>query len=156
MLSWFRPPIEVSTDPARLDIGIIHSTLARMYWSPGIQFDIVERAIAHSLCFGAYDGASQVGFARVLSDRASFAYLCDVFVLEPWQGRGISKFMMECIKGHPQLQNLRRWMLGTSDAHGLYAQFGFRAPAAPDRIMEILEPGIYARLEQERTKANSV
>lgn len=143
---WQRPPFEVSTDKARLDIDTIHAVLAGAYWSPGIQRDIVERAIASSLCFGAYCEGAQVGFARIVTDRATFAYLCDVFVVEAWRGRGIGKLMMECIKAHPDLENLRRWMLATADAHGLYAQYGFRPIGAPERLMEIADPEVYRRL----------
>jgi GNAT superfamily N-acetyltransferase len=146
MHTWTRFPFEISTDPARLDVATIHSFLATTYWSPGIPREIVERAIAGSLNFGAYDGRVQVGFVRVVTDRATFAYLCDVFVLEPWRGRGLSKFMMECVMSHPELQNLRRWMLATADAHGLYRQFGFASLARPERVMEITVPDIYQRL----------
>lgn len=154
MKVWQRPPFEVSTDKARLDIDTIHSVLSRTYWSPGIQRDVVERAIAGSLCFGAYCDRAQVGFARIVSDGATFAYLCDVFVVEQWRGRGVSKLMMECIKAHPALQNLRRWMLATADAHGLYGQYGFRPIAAPERFMEIVEPDVYRRLAAERASAS--
>lgn len=147
---WQRTPFEISTDKARLDVDKIHSVLAQTYWSPGIPRDIVERAIAGSLCFGAYCEGALVGFARIVSDYATFAYLCDVFVVEQWRGRGISKFMLECIKAHPKLANLRRWMLATADAHGLYAQFGFRPVAAPDRLMELLDADVYRRLAAER------
>ena len=149
---WRRAPFEVSTDKARLDIAMIHAALAQTYWSPGIQRDIVERAIGTSLCFGAYCDGRQIGFARVVSDCATFAYLCDVFVIADLQGRGVGKFLVECVKGHPDLQNLRRWMLGTRDAHELYRQFGFGPIAAPQKLMEILEPGVYQRLAAERTQ----
>jgi len=151
---WQRPPFEVSTDKARLDIDVIHSVLARMYWSPGVPREVVERAIAGSLCFGAYCDGALIGFARVVTDGATFAYLCDVFVLEQWRGRGVSKLMMECIKAHPQLQNLRRWMLATADAHGLYAQFGFRPLDAPDRFMQIHDPDVYRRMAAGRGSAS--
>jgi GNAT superfamily N-acetyltransferase len=146
MHHWTRPPLEVSTDPTRLDVALIHDFLRRTYWSPDIPREIVERGIAGSLNFGAYAHGAQVGFARVVTDRATFAYLCDVFVVEAWRGRGISKFMMECILAHPELQNLRRWMLATADAHGLYRQFGFQPLGKPERMMEIVEPGVYQRL----------
>lgn len=146
MHTWTRSPFEVSTDPARLDVALIHDFLRRTYWSPDIPREIVERGIAGSLTFGAYAQGGQVGFARVVTDRATFAYLCDVFVLEAWRGRGISKFMMECIVAHPDLQNLRRWMLATADAHGLYRQFGFSGLGKPERMMEIVVPDIYQRM----------
>jgi GNAT superfamily N-acetyltransferase len=135
----------VTTDPARLDINFIHGYLVRSYWSEGISREIVERGIANSLCFGAYEGGNQVGFARIVSDFATFAYLADVFIIESHRGRGLSKFLMECIMKHPNLQGLRRWVLGTRDAHGLYEQFGFKPLAKPDRYMEIHDPEVYKR-----------
>ena len=146
MLTWTRPPIEVSTDDARLDLDLMHHFLARSYWSPGIPRHILERALASSVNFGAYGDGQQVGFARVVTDCATFAYLCDVFVLEAWRGRGVSKFIMECVMSHPDLQNLRRFMLATADAHGLYRQFGFEVIARPERMMEIVTPDVYQRL----------
>jgi GNAT superfamily N-acetyltransferase len=146
MHSWTHAPFEISTNPARLDLALIHEFLAGTYWSPGIPRDIVERAIGGSLNFGAYVGAAQVGFVRVVTDRATFAYLCDVFVLEAWRGQGVSKLLMECVMAHPELQNLRRWMLATADAHGLYRQFGFGSLSKPERMMEITVPDIYQRL----------
>jgi GNAT superfamily N-acetyltransferase len=146
MHSWTRDTFEISTDPQRLHVALIQEFLARTYWSPGIPMDIVQRGIQGALCFGVYEEGHQVGFARVVTDRATFAYLCDVFVLPAWRGRGVSKFLMETILAHPELQYLRRWMLATADAHGLYEQFGFKALARPDRIMEIVTPDIYQRL----------
>jgi GNAT superfamily N-acetyltransferase len=128
--------VEISTNPSRLDLDVIHGYLSRSYWSPGIPRKTVERSIAGSLCFGAFDGQRQIGFARVITDRATFAYLADVFVLEEFQGRGIATRIMEAIVGHPELQNLRRWALVTRDAHRLYERFGFRPLANPDRHME--------------------
>ncbi len=126
-----------STDPARLDIDLIHDFLAReSYWVPGIRREHVETAIAHSLCFGVYDGEGQVAFARVVSDRAGFAYLADVFVLPRRRGEGIGKRLMAFVLAHAELQHLRRFLLATRDAHGLYAQFGFRPLAALDRFLE--------------------
>ena len=132
----------ISTDPARLDLDLIHGFLTNCYWAKGIPRDTVQRSIEHSLCFGIYhEGAGngvQVGFARVISDFATVAYLGDVFVLEAYRGRGLSKWMMECIMQHPSLQGLRRWILLTRDAHGLYSQFGFTPVKAPDRYMELI------------------
>lgn len=147
MKTWARPPFVISTDPEQLDIEVIHGFLARSYWSSDIPREFVERAIRNSLCFGLYAEDAQIGFARVISDYACFAYLADVFVLEEWRGRGLSKFMMECIRSHPDLQNLRRWMLATADAHGLYKQFGFESIGRPERLMEITDVGIYQRLK---------
>jgi GNAT superfamily N-acetyltransferase len=139
-----RDCFRISTDPALLDVPLIHDFLANQsYWAPGIPFELVRRSIANSLCFGLYDGQRQVGFARVITDGATFAYLGDVFVLEEYRGRGLGKWLIECIVGHPCLQGLRRFVLGTRDAHGLYRQFGFTSLAAPERFMEIHRPNIY-------------
>lgn len=129
---------EVSSDPARLDLDTIHAYLSRSYWSPGIPRSVVQRAMEHSICFGVYHLREQVGFARVVTDRATFAYLADVFILEAHRGRGLSKKLMASVMAHPDLQGLRRFMLATRDAHGLYRQFGFTDLANPSRIMEIL------------------
>lgn len=144
-ISHRRDQFLVTTDPARLDIGFIHGYLARSYWSEGIPRETVERSIANSLCFGVYDGDKQVGFARVITDCATFAYLADVFIIESHRGRGLSKFLMECIVKHPNLQGLRRWTLGTRDAHALYAKYGFTPLAKPDRFMERHDSEVYKR-----------
>jgi GNAT superfamily N-acetyltransferase len=136
---------EISTDSARLDVDAIHAFITRSYWSPGIPRATVARAIANSLCFGAFWQGQQVGFARVVTDRTTFAYLCDVYVLEAHRGHGLAKQLMDRVMKHPDLQGLRRMMLATLDAHGLYAQFGFTALGAPDRIMEVLKPDIYSK-----------
>jgi GNAT superfamily N-acetyltransferase len=138
-----RDPFVISTDPARLDLAVIHGFLTSSYWARGIPLATVQAAIDHSLPFGIYDRARQVGFARVITDTATFAYLADVFVLESHRGRGLSKWLMQCIMAHPDLQGLRRWMLATRDAHGLYRQAGFQALKAPDRWMEIHDPDVY-------------
>ena len=130
--------ITVSTDPARLDLDVVHGFLTTSYWAAGIPRELVERSIRHSLCFGAYVDGRQVGFARVISDRATFAYVCDVFALPSYRGRGVGKRIMAAIRAHPELQGLRRWTLATRDAHGLYRQFGFTGPRHPERMMEIL------------------
>jgi GNAT superfamily N-acetyltransferase len=136
------PGYEISTDPARLDIDAMHAYLARSYWSPGIPRDVVERAARNSLCFGLYETASgkQVGLTRVVTDHATFAYLCDVYVLEEHRGRGLSKWMMQEVMAHPALSGARRAMLGTRDAHGLYARYGFRAPPDDGVLMQVLRP----------------
>jgi GNAT superfamily N-acetyltransferase len=136
---------EISTDSARLDVDAIHAFLTRSYWSPGIPRATVARAIANSLCFGVFSQGQQVGFARVATDRTTFAYLCDVYVLEAHRGHGLAKQLMDRVMKHPDLQGLRRMMLATLDAHGLYAQFGFTALGAPDKIMEVLKPDIYSK-----------
>jgi GNAT superfamily N-acetyltransferase len=140
---------EISADPARLDLDAIHRYLSEeAYWSPGVPREVIARAIANSLCFGIYasDGA-QVGFARLVTDRATFAYLADVFVLTEHRGKGLSKRLMETIIAHPEVQGLRRWMLATRDAHELYARYGFTPVAKPDRLMERHDPDVYARLK---------
>lgn len=135
----------ISTDPDRLDVDAIHAYLSRSYWSAGIPKDIVERSIGGSICFGLYTAGMQIGFARVISDRATFGYLADVYVLETYRGRGLSKWLMRVILEHPDLQQLRRFMLVTSDAHGLYAQYGFQSLASPERHMEIVRSDVYRR-----------
>lgn len=131
----------ISTDPARLNFAVIHGFLRESYWSPGIPRDVVERAAQNSLCFGVYCGTEQVGYCRIITDYTTFAYLADVFILPEHRGRGLSKWMVATIKGHPSLQGIRRWLLFTADAHGLYAQFGFAPdPAAAERLMTWRDP----------------
>ena len=139
----------VSTDPARLDITAIHRWLSEeSYWAKHIPRATVERSVTHSLNFGLYtpDGR-QAGFARIISDYTTFAWLCDVFVLAEHRGQGLSKWLMEQVLAHPDLQHLRRYMLGTWDAHGLYQQFGYAPVARPERLMEILRANHYAPSE---------
>ena len=139
----------LSDDKAELQVEAIHGFLTTSYWSPGIPRRVVEQAIEHSWCVGAYDpGGAQVAFARLVSDRATFAYLCDVFVLPAARGLGLSKAMVGFFVNRPELQNLRRWMLATRDAHGLYAQFGFQPMSEEQagRFMQRLDPDVYRRL----------
>jgi len=134
----------ITTDRTRLDLDLIHAFLTNCYWAKGIPRETVERSIEHALCFGIYDGSgAQVGFARVITDFATIAYLGDVFVLESHRGRGLGKWMMESIMQHPAVQGLRRWILLTRDAHGLYQQFGFTPLKAADRYMELHRPDVY-------------
>lgn len=134
----------ISDDPVRLDIAYVHASLTESYRSPGIPRNVVERGIANSLPFGLYDASGkQAGFARVITDRATYAYVADVFVGEAHRGRGLRKLVMRAIMSHPDLQGLRRWSLATRDAHGLYKQFGFRDLARPERFMEIADPDVY-------------
>jgi GNAT superfamily N-acetyltransferase len=126
----------VSTDPARLDLDTVHRFLAGSYWAAGVPRDIVARSMENSICFGAYEAGRQVGFTRVITDRATFAYVCDVFVLDRHRGRGVGKRLMAAVTSHPELQNLRLWTLFTRDAHGLYRQVGFQEARYPDRLME--------------------
>jgi len=143
---FWRGEFLISTEPARLDLNVIYGFLTNCYWAKGIPREIVARSIEHSLCFGVYDGSgAQVGFARVVSDFATVAYLGDVFILESHSGRGLSKWLMECMMRHSALQNLRRWILLTRDAHGLYAQFGFAPVSSPERYMELHRPDVYEK-----------
>ena len=144
-MEWQRGEYLISTDPARVDIDSVHRFLSdEAYWSPGVPEDVVRRAIAGSIVFGLYHGSEQVGLARVVSDRATFAWLCDVYVLKEHRDHGLGKWLMECVKAHPDLQGLRRWLLATRDAHGLYKQFGFE-PVDPERFMEIRDSDVYKR-----------
>ena len=139
----------LSDDKAELQLEVIHGFLTTSYWSPGIPRAVVKRAIEHSWCVGAYDAAgAQLAFARLVTDRATFAYLADVFVLEAARGQGLSKAMVAFFVHHPELQNLRRWMLATRDAHGLYAQFGFAGVGDEQagRLMLRLDPDVYRRM----------
>jgi GNAT superfamily N-acetyltransferase len=134
----------ISTDRERLSLDLVHGFLTNCYWAKGIPREVVKRSIQHALCFGIYDGeGAQVGFARVISDFATIAYIGDVFVLETHRGRGLGKWLMQCIIQHPALQNLRRWILTTRDAHGLYSQVGFTPVKVPERFMELHNPDVY-------------
>lgn len=145
-MQWERGAYLVSTDRTRIDVDLVHDFLARQsYWAAGISRDLVARSLDHSLCFGLYREGTQVGFARVISDFATYAYLADVFVLPQHRGQGLSVWMVEIILGHPRLQGLRRFVLATRDAHGLYARFGFTAYPDPDRLMCRYDPDVYRR-----------
>jgi GNAT superfamily N-acetyltransferase len=134
----------ISTNRERVDLDVVHGFLTNCYWAKGIPRDVVARSIEHSLCFGIYENEhAQIGFARVVSDLATVAYLGDVFVLESYRGRGLSKWLMQCVIEHPSLQNLRRWILLTRDAHALYSKFGFTAVKVPERYMELHRPNVY-------------
>lgn len=145
----------ISTDRWLIDIDAVHAALSRMYWSVGIPREVVERGINHSIAFGVYDTTharasepakpEQIGLARVISDCATFAYLSDVYILESHRGRGLSKWLVEVILAHRDLQGLRRFCLLTRDAHSLYARYGFQPIADPSRYMEIIVPDIYTR-----------
>ena len=137
MEEWSRGAYQISTDPARLNIAVIHEYLSTAsYWATGRPLEVVRRGIENSLPFGVFKGTEQAGFARVVTDYATFAWLCDVFVLPAFQGQGLGKWLIGVIVAHPRLQGLRRWVLATKDAHGLYAQFGFTELHAPERFME--------------------
>jgi GNAT superfamily N-acetyltransferase len=136
----------VSTDKTKLDVKIIHQFLStEAYWSKNIPYSTVEESISNSLCFGIYNNQTQAGFARVISDYATFAYLCDVFILPEYRGNNLSKMLMQEVMNHAQLQGLRRWMLGTADAHGLYSQFGWTPVGVPERWMEVHNKNVYAK-----------
>jgi len=138
-----RGEFQISTDRSRLDLACIQTFLSESYWSPGIPIEVVRTAIANSICFGVYRCAEQVGFARVITDRATFAYLADVFILPAWRGQGLGTWLIDAIMQHENLQGLRRFMLATRDAHELYRRFGFDLPAQPGRLMEILRARPY-------------
>jgi GNAT superfamily N-acetyltransferase len=142
-MEWKRDALTISTDRSRLDRDAIHEFLRGSYWARGIPRELVDRAIDNSLCFGLYDGDRLVGFARVITDFTTFAYLSDVFVLESHRGQGLGTWFMKSVLSHPDLQNLRRWMLATADAHGLYRRVGFTALSKPERIMEKLLANAY-------------
>jgi len=134
----------ISTDPAQLDLGVIHSFLTKSYWAKGVTEDVVARSIEHSICFGAYKDGKQVAFTRVVTDRATFAFLADVFVIESERGSGLGKLLVEAALSHPELASLRRWLLATDDAHGLYERFKFAPLRKPEPWMEIHEPYVEA------------
>jgi N-acetylglutamate synthase-like GNAT family acetyltransferase len=150
LIEYRRGDFLISTDRKRINLNVVHGFLTNCYWAKGISREVVARSIKHSLCFGIYDGdVRQVGFARAVSDFATVAYLGDVFVLESHRGRGLSKWLMECIIQHPALQNLRRWILLTRDAHGLYSQHGFTPLKRPERYMELHRPDVYETHQEE-------
>ncbi len=138
--------MEISTDKARLNVSLIHQFLSEQSaWAKGIPLEKVQRSIEHSLCFGAYIDGQQIAFARVVTDKATFAYLMDVFVLPAYRGQGHAKTLMHAVQEHPDLQEIRRFILVSSTARGLYEKFGFQAPAKPETFMEINRPTIYLR-----------
>ena len=136
---WRRGEFTISTDPSRLDLDVIHGFLCRSYWAAGRTRERVAYTIEHSVPFGLYHSSGQVGFARVVTDHVTVAYLADVFVLEPHRGKGLGIWLVATIVGAPELQKLRRWILGTRDAHGLYRRFGFVEPE-PGILMEKVDP----------------
>lgn len=140
-MEWNRDTFIISDDASRLNLDAVVDFLSRAYWADTRPRDVIERSIQHSLNIGVYDAGRQVGFARVVTDRAVFAYLCDVFIHEDYRGQALGKWMMECIVNHPELQGLRRWCLVTRDAHGLYDQFGFAGLNNPERWMEKFDAG---------------
>jgi GNAT superfamily N-acetyltransferase len=131
-----RGEFSISTHPSDFDVSAIHAYLSTSYWAAGIPEETVARSIANSLCFGVFNGEAQIGFARVITDRATFAYIGDVYILDAFQGRGLGTWLMQAITTHPDLQGLRRWSLVTRDAHGFYRQFGFSGLKEPAGYME--------------------
>lgn len=145
-VTWTKDSYTISTDKDRLNIEFIHQYLRdKSYWAENIPVQVVQKSIEGSICFGIYAGQKQIGFARVVTDTASFAYLGDVFIDELYRGKGLSKWLMEVILSHPDLQGLRRFILATRDAHGLYEQFGFSTLSFPERWMHIHNPDVYKK-----------
>lgn len=140
--------LRITTDPGEVDLDAVHAFLSTSYWATGIPRELLARAIEGSIPFSVLADGGQVGFARVITDRATFAYLADVYVLEAYRGRGVGRWLVDTIMAHPALQGLRRFLLVTKDAHGLYERVGFTALAAPERHMEIARPGLYTAMKQ--------
>ena len=134
----------ISSDRSLIDLWVVHSFLTESYWAKGVSEEIVQRSIENSICLGAYKDGEQVGFARAVTDRATFAFLADVFVIESERGNGVGKMLVEAALNHPELRELRRWLLATDDAHGLYERFGFGPLRRPKRWMEIHQPYVEA------------
>ncbi len=145
-LSWTRGEFSITTDNNKISLDVVHEFLANeSFWAKNISRHVVERSIEHSLCFGLFKNDEQIGYARVITDRATIAYLSDVFVLAAHRGQGHSRWLMECLVSHPDLQGLRRWVLLTSDAHGLYEKFGFTAIDSPEKWMQKFNANVYAK-----------
>ena len=141
-----RDSFSITTQRDRLDVDAIHAFLSQeAFWSLGVPRSVVETAIEHSLCFGLFEDDAQIGFTRVVTDRATFAWICDVYVLAPYRGRGLARWMIDSVLEHPDLAGLRRILLATRDAHGLYRQCGFEPLPNPDRWMIIADPDVYRR-----------
>jgi len=146
LIKYSRDSYTISTDKSLLDVDAIHDYLSNeSYWSPGIPRQVVERAIAGSLCFGMYCAGAQVGYARVISDFATFAYLLDVYILKEHRGRGLGKWLVESILGYPELRHIRGWMLSTWDAHGLYEKYGFKTLEHPEFVMSRRNPEAFSQ-----------
>ena len=143
-MEWTRGKFTVSTNPDDQDLEVIHRYLQQSYWAKGIPKETVARSLKGALCFALLCSGKQIGFARVISDFATIAYLGDVFVLPKFRGQGLSKWLMDCICSHPDLQGMRRWILATSDAHGLYEKYGFTPLKQPNVFMERLDPKVYS------------
>ena len=146
-MEWTKDGFTISTDKSKIDVEYVHRFLTHSYWAENIPLAVVHRSIRGSLCFSVFYQEQQIGFARVITDEATFAYLADVFIDEDFRGKGLSKWLMEIIIAHPGLQGLRRLLLATRDAHGLYLQYGFTPLTKPDRWMQIHNPDIYKKSE---------
>ena len=142
-MEWAKDGFTITTEKEKIDIPYVHRFLRQSYWACTIPVEVVQRSIEGSLCFAVFHQQKQIGFARVITDEATFAYLADVFIDEHYRGEGLSKWLMEIIMGHPSLQGLRRFMLATRDAHGLYSRFGFSPLTNTDRWMQIHNPDVY-------------
>jgi N-acetylglutamate synthase-like GNAT family acetyltransferase len=153
-MEWTKGEFSVTCDHDKQDLEVIHGFLSQSYWSKGISKETVRKSLDGSLCFALLHNDKQVGFARVISDFATVAYLGDVFVLEEYRGRALSKWLMECVTSHPNLQGLRRWLLATSDAHGLYEKYGFTALSKPHLFMERHNPNVYAQNAEQAVAAD--
>jgi len=143
IMEWERDDYLISTDKSKIDLDAVHNFLSKSYWAEGISKQVIEKSIENSFCFGVYFGERVIGFGRVVTDYATFAYLADVFIVPEERGKGLSKWLVQVIIGHPRLQGLRRFTLATKDAHGLYAQFGFKPFGKPERWMERHDPDVY-------------
>lgn len=144
---WLQGEYSISTDVNQLDLNVIHQFLTSSYWAKGLQLEVLQRSIQNSLIFGLYKGKQQIGFARLITDHATFAYVADVFILEPFREQGLGKWLIETIISYPELQGLRRWLLATKDAHELYRRFGFTELNNSDRFMEKWSPHVYQQTD---------
>jgi N-acetylglutamate synthase-like GNAT family acetyltransferase len=142
-MHWTKDEFLITTDREKIDVAAVHNFLKTSYWAENISYDVVQKSITGSLCFGVFYNQQQVGFARVVTDSATFAYLADVFIIEAFRGRGLSCWLMEVILAHPQLQGLRRFLLATRDAHGLYKKFGFTPITQIEPWMQQHNPDVY-------------
>ena len=156
-MEWQKENFIISTNKSKLNISYVHNFLSyQSYWAEGIPFNVVEKSIENSLCFGIYDGQKQIGFARIITDQATFGYLADVFVDTDYRGQGLGKWLMQVISHLPFMPLLRRFMLGTKDAHGLYEQFGFTPLTFTERFMQVHQPNLYERLNDDLQQENQV
>jgi GNAT superfamily N-acetyltransferase len=152
-MEWQKENFTISTDKNKLNIPYIHRFLSEeSYWAANIPIEIVEKSIAHSICLGIYDGDKQIGFARIITDEATFGYLADVFIDTDYRTKGLSKWLMEVIMELPFIPLLRRFMLATKDAHGLYEQFGFAPVTFPERLMQVHRPDVYEIRDKKRER----